>query len=73
MPQYFFQAVKSEKWKEAMKNEIHALEKNDAWTLEELPEGKHTSDLKWVYEVKYKPNGEVERYKTRLVTKGLHN
>ncbi|KAD4887930.1 hypothetical protein E3N88_20003 [Mikania micrantha] len=70
-PKYFHQAVKDIKWKEAMKNEIQALEKNGTWTLEELPKGKKAIDSKWVYKIKYKPNGQIERYKARLVAKGF--
>ncbi|GKA38963.1 putative RNA-directed DNA polymerase [Tanacetum coccineum] len=54
-----------------MKKEIHALESSGTWTLEDLPEGKRAIDLKWVYKIKYKPNGEIERYKARLVAKGF--
>lgn len=40
-PKCFKQIVHCERWKEAMKNEIKALEKkNKTWVLEELPEGK---------------------------------
>lgn len=53
------------------KKEIQALEENGTWTLENLPKGKRAIDSKWVYKVKYKPNGEVERYKGRLVAKGF--
>ncbi|KAM0024789.1 putative RNA-directed DNA polymerase [Helianthus debilis subsp. tardiflorus] len=53
-----------------MTKEIKALEENGTWTLQELPAGKKAIDSKWVYKVKYKPNGEVERYKARLVAKG---
>ncbi|GJV18627.1 putative RNA-directed DNA polymerase [Tanacetum coccineum] len=51
--------------------EIKALEKNGTWTLEYLPKGKRAIDSKWVYKIKFKPNGEVERYKARLVAKGF--
>ncbi|GJZ31441.1 putative RNA-directed DNA polymerase [Tanacetum coccineum] len=53
-----------------MKKEIQALEQNKTWNLEELPNGKKAIDFKWVYKIKYKPNGDVERYKARLVAKG---
>ena len=52
-----------------MANEIAALEQNNTWT--ELPPGKRAIDSKWVYKVKYKPDGSIERYKARLVAKGF--
>ncbi|KAI3494584.1 hypothetical protein L1887_40716 [Cichorium endivia] len=52
-----------------MKKEVKALEENEIWTLTTLPEGKRAIDSKWVYKIKYKPNGEVELYKARLVAK----
>lgn len=70
-PKYFHQAIKDDRWKEAMEKEIRALEENGTWVLEELPEGKRAIDSKWVYKVKHKSNGEVERFKARLVAKGF--
>lgn len=52
-----------------MKKEIQALEENETWAIVELPCGKKTIDSKWVYKIKHKTNGEVERYKARLVAK----
>ena len=39
-PIHFEDAVKEEKWIEAMNEEIGAIEKNDAWELVNLPQGK---------------------------------
>lgn len=36
----------------------------------ELPKGKKAVGCKWVYNLKYKSSGEIEKYKARLVAKG---
>lgn len=53
-----------------MNEEMHALIKNGTWEIVELPKGKHTVGCKWVYSLKYKADGSLERYKARLVSKG---
>ncbi|KAK1416343.1 hypothetical protein QVD17_32133 [Tagetes erecta] len=71
VPKTFYQAAQNSNWKEAMEKEIKALEQNETWSLASLPAGKKAIDSKWVYKVKFKPNGEVERYKARLVARGF--
>ncbi|KAI4357505.1 hypothetical protein L6164_001448 [Bauhinia variegata] len=58
------------KWRKTMDEEIYAIEKNDTWELTDLPTDKEPIGVKWVYKTKYKPNGEIERFNSRLVTKG---
>lgn len=70
-PSSYTQASKDEKWMEAMKREINALEESQTWNITELPDNKTVVDCKWVYKVKYHSDGTIERYKARLVAKGF--
>ncbi|WVZ95817.1 hypothetical protein U9M48_041533 [Paspalum notatum var. saurae] len=63
-------AKQDPKWNAAMKEEMHALQKNKTWELVPLPKGKKAVGCKWVFTVKQNPKGEVDRYKARLVAKG---
>ncbi|PHT68809.1 hypothetical protein T459_28296 [Capsicum annuum] len=53
-----------------MTSEVQALEANNTWVIVDLPKGKNTVGSKWIYKIKYLSNGEVERFKERLVAKG---
>lgn len=54
----------------ATKAELLAMETNRTWTVVPLPPNKHTIGCKWIYKIKYKSDGSIERYKARLVSKG---
>ena len=69
-PTTFESAVKEEKWRKAMNDEIDAIERNDTWELCDLPRGQKTIGVKWVFKTKLNENGEVDKYKARLVAKG---
>ena len=64
-------ALADPKWKLAMIEEMKALRKNGTWELVSLPMGKKTVGCKWVYAMKHKADGSIERYKARLVAKGF--
>ncbi|CAO2199022.1 unnamed protein product [Urochloa humidicola] len=63
-------AKQDPKWKDAMKEELLALQKNKTWELVHLPVGKKAVGCKWVFTIKQTPEGKVDRYKARLVAKG---
>lgn len=69
-PITFQEAVKDSKWQIAMDEEIRSIEKNNTWELSELPKEKKSIGVKWVYKTKLNKDGEVDKYKTRLVAKG---
>jgi len=71
-PKYYHQAVKHAKWCEAMYNEIKALELNNTWSIVDLPPSKKAIGCKWVYKVKLKSDGTIERHKAGLVAKGYN-
>ena len=50
---------------------MHAFRQNNTWSLVELPQGKNTVGCKWVFTVKYKVDGSIERHKAHLVAKGF--
>ena len=55
---------------QAMQDELNSIHANQTWELCDLPAGKHAVGTKWVYKVKRKVDGSIDRYKARLVAKG---
>lgn len=52
-----------------MTQEFEALHANQIWDLVYLPAGKKTIGCIWVYKIKHKDDGSVERFKARLIVK----
>ena len=71
-PHTLSQALKDSNWTQAMDLEIAALHKNHTWDLVDQPAVVNIIGCKWVYKLKHKPNGSIDRYKARLVAKGYH-
>lgn len=65
------QSTEAEEWKNAMREEIDALHRNGTWDLVNKPSDKNIIDNKWVFKIKHKSDGNVERYKARLVARGF--
>ena len=70
-PQYLEEALNNKDWKEAMDNEYMALMRNKTWHLVPSRKGINIIDCKWIYKVKRKADGSLDRYKARLVAKGF--
>ncbi|KAJ0919654.1 putative RNA-directed DNA polymerase [Helianthus annuus] len=71
-PSCYEEAAKDPRWIEAMNKEMDALFRNNTWVLADLPHDRKAIGCKWVYRVKYRANGEIERFKARLVAKGFN-
>ena len=55
-----------------MNDELKALTANDTWSIVDLPPNVKPIGGKWVYRVKHKADGSIERYKARLVAIGYN-
>lgn len=69
-PSSYKETILNPPWQQAMVEELGALHKTDTWDLVPLPPGKRAIGSHWVYKIKTKFDGSVERYKARLVAKG---
>ena len=70
IPNTVSEALTKREWKDAMRQEMSALEKNKTWEIVERPKGKNIVDCMWIFTLIYKVGGSLERHKARLVTKG---
>ena len=61
----------SDKWLDAMKDELKSMAHNDVWNLVELLEGCKGVGFKWVFKTKHDSQGNIEHYKAWLVAKGF--
>ncbi|CAI7819021.1 unnamed protein product [Closterium sp. NIES-54] len=59
-----------EEWKKAMDSELKSIEESGTWELVELPDGRKAITSKWLFKIKSDADGNIERYKSRLVAKG---
>ncbi|WJZ80509.1 hypothetical protein VitviT2T_000424 [Vitis vinifera] len=70
IPNSVQKALADPRWKAAMNEEMKSLQKNETWELVECPPRKKPVGCRWIYTVKYKADGSIERFKARLVAKG---
>ena len=73
-PRTFKQACKSSEsvhWKEAMQKEYNSLKEYQTWDLVDLPPNANLIGCKWVFKTKRKADGQIDRFKARLVAQGF--
>jgi hypothetical protein len=71
-PTCYTNAVKLSEWRQAMQTEFNALLQNQIWTLVPPQKANNFVGCKWVFKVKWKVDGSIERHKARIVAKGFH-
>jgi hypothetical protein len=60
----------AKQWEKAAQDEYNSIQAAGTWSLVALPAGRKAIGCKWIFKIKYKANGSIERHKGRLVAKG---
>jgi histone deacetylase 1/2 len=68
-PRSLYEALEDPHWRVAMEEEHDALIKNNTWHLVPSSSGRNLIDCKWVYRIKRRADGTIDRYKARQVAK----
>ena len=63
--------LKSPYWRKAMSEEMDSQLKERTWDLSDAAEAANVVGCRWIFTVKRRPDGSIERYKARLVAKGF--
>jgi len=73
-PQNYHEAISgpdADEWWKAMHEEFNLLQKRGTWELVNRPKDRKVIGCRWTYVIKHGPNGEITRYKARLVAQGF--
>jgi hypothetical protein len=69
-PHSYTEAMGNPFWEAAMDEEYSALMENQTWDLVPLPKGRNIVRCRWIFQTNMAANGEISKYKSRLVAKG---
>ncbi|KAL4360740.1 hypothetical protein GQ457_04G014980 [Hibiscus cannabinus] len=70
-PQETQEALSHPNGRIAVKEEMDAILKNGTWEVVTLSRDKSTVGCKWIFTIKVRADGSIERYKEHLVAKGI--
>ena len=71
IPRSHVEAAQVREWKVAMDHEVEALVSRGTWTLVPRPADANIVTCKWVFTIKYHPDGTIAHHKARLVARGF--
>ena len=72
IPTTWQQAMKHAHWRAAMSSEFNSTNENHTWDLETATATMNIVGCRWVFTIKYHPDGTIDKYKARIVAKGYH-
>ncbi|KAG3030404.1 hypothetical protein PC121_g24500 [Phytophthora cactorum] len=58
-------------WRKTIRAELKLMRLRGVFRAAKLPNGQHAIGIKWVFKIKRKADGSIEKYKARLVAKGF--
>uniref|UniRef100_A0AAV1UAA0 Integrase catalytic domain-containing protein n=1 Tax=Peronospora matthiolae TaxID=2874970 RepID=A0AAV1UAA0_9STRA len=58
-------------WREAIQAELESMRLREVFRASKLPKGHRTIGTNWLFKIKRKADGSIDKYKTRLVAKGF--
>lgn len=73
-PKSYKQAIsckQADQWLPAIEEEFQAHAKNGTWQVVDRPSDSSLMSTKWVFKVKTRIDGSIERFKARLVARGF--
>jgi hypothetical protein len=68
-PQSYGEVVGNPFWESAMQEEYKSVLENQTWDLVPLPFGRKLVRCRWAYKTKSETNGQISKYKARLIAK----
>lgn len=66
------EALKDEKWRRSMSAELDSQIREHTWDLVPPNASQNVVGNRWVFRIKRRADGSIEKYKSRLVAKGFH-
>jgi len=58
-------------WMEAMRDKMDSIARNEVWKLSDRSPRCKLIGNKWVFKIKHQVDGSMDKFKARLVVKGL--